>query len=267
MTTSPPDPQRVRALREALRRPQSVGPISIPVVVGLASGFIASFLVDALLFDRIGTPWRQFVDALAFAIVAAPVWLGVQRRDVRHAFEVMTWLNGWETERWQGEIGRRLPALPRATPALLASLPDTMGLRPLRIELLALHGQWDEARERLEQLPSDTPWQRFEGAALGEWISFLGDGPELIGPMRVAATQVDDTERSLVARAMVAAAEARRAAVNNGDAVGPLAALHPALGERAGRYAFRYATGIVINVALIGLIASVAVMVTAAVMR
>ena len=267
MTTSPPDPQRVRALREALRRLQSVGPISIPVVAGLASGFIASFVMDALLFERVGTPWRQFVDALAFAVVAAPVWLGIQRRDVRHAIEVMTWLNGWETERWQGEVGRRLPALPRATPAILASLPDTMGLRPLRIELLAVAGEWDEARQRMEQLPTDTPWQRFECAALNEWISFLSDGPELIGPMRIAATEVDDTERSLVARAMVAAAEARRAAVVNGDAVGPLAALHPALGDRAGRYAFRYATGIVVNVALIGVIASVAVMVTAAVMR
>ncbi len=267
MTPSPPHPQRVRALREALRRPQSVGPFSIPVVAGLASGIIASFVVDALLFERVDTPWRQFVDALAFAIVAAPVWLGIQRRDVRHAIEVMTWLNGWETERWQGEIGRRLPALPRATPAILASLPDTMGLRPLRIELLAVAGQWDEARHRLEQLPTDTPWQRFERAALAEWISFLSGGPEVIGPMRVSATQVDDTERSLVARAMVAAAEARRAAVDNGDPVGSLAALHPALGDRAGRYAFRYATGIVVNVALIGIIASVAVMVAAAVMR
>jgi hypothetical protein len=142
-----------------------------------------------------------------------------------------------------------------------------MGLRPLRIELLAVSGQWAEARERLEQLPTDTPWQRFERDALGEWISFLSDGPEMVGPMRAAATQVDDTERSLVARAMVAAAEARRAAVDNRDAIGPLAALHPALGERAGRYAFRYATGIVVNVALIGLIASVAVMVAAAFMR
>ena len=267
MTTSPPDPQRVRALREALRRPQSVGPISIPVVVGLASGFIASFVVDALLFERLGTPWRQIVDALAFAIVAAPVWLGIQRRDVRHAIEVMTWLNGWETERWQGEIGRRLPALPRATPAILASLPDTMGLRPLCIELLAVTGQWDEARQRLEQLPTNTPWQRFEYDALREWVSFLSDGPELIAQMRAAAAQVNDTERSLVTRAMVAVAEARRAAVDNGDAVRPLAALHPALGDRAGRYAFRYATGILVNVALIGVIASVAVMVTAAVMR
>ena len=267
MTTSPPAPRRVRALRDALRRPQSLGPISIPVIVGLASGFIASFLVDALLFERVGTPWRQFVDALAFAIVAAPVWLAIQRRDVRHAIEVMTWLNGWETERWQGEIGRRLHALPRATPAILASLPDTMGLRPLRIELLAVSGQWDEARERLDQLPADTPWQRFERAALEEWISFLSDGPEVIGPMRIAATQVDDAERSLVARVMVAAAEARRAAVVNGDAIAALAAVHPALGDRAGRYAFRYATGIVVNVALIGVIASLAVMVTAAVMR
>ena len=267
MTTSPPDPRRVRPLRAALRRAQSLGPFSLPVIGGLGAGFAASFAVDARLIEHVGTPGRQFVDALAFLIVAAPVWLSIQRRDVRHAIEVMTWLNGWETERWQNEVGRRLPALPRATPAILASLPDTMGLRPLRVELLAVTGEYGKARERLEQLPTDTPWQRFERAALAEWISFLSDASELVEPMRLAATQVDDADRSLVARAMVAAAEARRAAVTNGDAVGPLAALHPALGDRAGRYAFRYTTGIAVNVALIGLIASVAVMVAAAVMR
>jgi hypothetical protein len=266
MTTEPFRPDRARALREAFRRAESVGPIR-PAAIGLAGGLVAAYVADGLLVRILGTPLRQIVDAAIFVAVMAPLWLLVQPAGVRRAVDVMTWLNGWETERWQGEIGRRLPALPRATPALLASLPDTMGLRPLRIELLAVAGEWDEARQRLEQLPTDTPWQRFERAALGEWISFLSDGPELIGPMRLEATRVDDTERSLVARAMVAAAEARRAAVDDGDAVGPLAALHPALGDRAGRYAFRYATGIVVNVALIGLIASLGVMVAAAVMR
>src|SRR5690606_34238032 len=119
-------------------------------------------------FDAVATPWRQVIDAVAFVIVAAPVWLTVQRTDVRHAVEVLTWLNGWETERWQAEIGRRLPAVPRAHPELLDVLPDTMGLRPLRIELLGIRGEDEEAWSRLEALPADTAWQRFERAALAE---------------------------------------------------------------------------------------------------
>ncbi len=267
MPTSVTRPERSRALRKALRDAQSVGPFSVPVVIGLLAGFAASFVADALLYDLLGTPWRQFVDAAVFAVIAAPVWLGVQHAGVRDAHDVLTWLNGWETERWQREMGRRLPALPRATPQLLDALPDTMGLRPLRIELLGARGEMDEAWRRLEELPLDTAWQRFERAALEEWLLWWTDGPEQIRAMRTAAADVDDPERRLVARAMVAAAQARRAAVAGGDAIAPLAAMRPEIGLRPRRYAYPYSAGVVISVVIIGLVASMAVMVTSTVIR
>jgi len=258
--------ERLLALREGLRRAQSVGPFSIPVVVGVGSGFLASFAVDAWLYDLVPTPYRQFIDAMTFALVAAPIWLIVQRPAVRHAIEVMTFLNGWETERWQDEVGRRLPALPRSTPEILDVLPDTMGLRPLRVELLAVRGEYEEAWDRLERLPTDTPWQRFERAALEEWISFVSNGPPHLDEMIEAAPEVTD-ERSLVARAMVAAAKARRAAVGGGDAIGPLATLRPDLGDRPGRYAFPYSAGVILSVAIIALVASTAITLAAAILR
>jgi hypothetical protein len=258
--------ERLLALREGLRRAQSVGPFSVPVVVGVGSGFLASFVVDAWLYDVVPTPYRQFIDAMTFALVAAPVWLIVQRRAVRQAIEVMTFLNGWETERWQHEVGRRLPALPRSTPQILEALPDTMALRPLRVELLAARGEYEEAWERLERLPLDTPWQRFERAALEEWISFVSNGPSRLEEMSLAAPDITD-ERSLVARAMVAAAKARRAAVGGGDVIGPLAALRPDLGDRPGRYAFPYSAGIVLSVVIIALVASAAVTMATAFLR
>jgi hypothetical protein len=195
------------------------------------------------------------------------VWLAVQRADLRHAIDVLTWLNGWETERWQAEIGRRLPALPRAHPEILDALPDTMGLRPLRIELLGARGEDREAWERLEQLPTDTPWQRFEHAALGEWLLWLTDGPDQTGSMEAAIAEIDDPERRLAARATLAAARARRAAVAGGDVVGPLAAIRAELGARPSRYAFGYRTGVIVSVALIALVAVGAVMVAAQVIR
>ncbi|MGH2381137.1 MAG: hypothetical protein ACRDG7_07935, partial [Candidatus Limnocylindria bacterium] len=209
-----PEPHpRTRALRDAFQRAESIGPIR-PAVVGLTAGLIASYVADGLLFRIVGTPVRQLIDAAIFVAVMAPLWLLVQPSAVRRAHDVMTWLNGWETERWQDELGRRLPALPRATPAMVDVLPDTMGLRPLRVELLAANGRIDEARERLAMLPSDTPWQRFERAALTEWIAWWSDEPADRADMRQAAEAIEDEERRLAAHAMIAAADARRAATS-----------------------------------------------------
>ena len=267
MSTPMPRAQRARALRDALRRAQSIGPISLPVAAGLAAGFATSFGVDAVLYGHLDPPWRQLVDALAFAAVAAPVWLAVQRADVRDAIEVLTWLNGWETERWEREVGRRLPGLPRMTPQLVESLPDTMGLRPLRIELLAARGDTDAAWQRLEHLPLDTPWQRFEHAALTEWVLWWTDGPTHVARMRAALPEIEDADRRLAATAMVGAAEARRAAVIGGDAIGPLAAVRPSLGQRPRRYAFPYRTGVIISVLSISIVAMGAVLLTSAIIR
>jgi hypothetical protein len=197
----------------------------------------------------------------------APLWLLVQPSAVRRAHDVMTWLNGWETERWQHELGRRLPALPRATPAMVDRLPDTMGLRPLRVELLAASGRLDDARERVATLPRDTPWQRFEQAALTEWIAWWSGEPGDRTEMRRAAEEIPDEERRLAARAMVAAAEARQAATSGGDAIAPLAAVRDQLGDRPRRYAFGYTAGIVGTVVLIGLVASAAITIASGVMR
>ena len=264
--TALPRPDRAVALREAFRHAESVGPIR-PAAVGLAAGLIASYIADGLLAPILSAPWRQLADSAVFVAVMAPLWLLVQPASVRRAHDVLTWLNGWETERWQAELGRRLTAVPRATPAMVDALPDTLGLRPLRIELLAANGRLDEARERLALLPVDTPWQRFERAALSEWVAWWGDERERTAAMRKAAADIHDEERSLAARVMTAAAEARRAATSGGDAMRPLAELRDALGERPRRYAFSYTAGILVMVALMGIVAGITVSVAAGVIR
>ena len=259
-------PDRGRALREAFRRAESIGPIR-PSVVGLAGGLAASFIVDGLLAPMLGTPLRQLADAAAFVAVMAPLWLLVQPAGVRRASDVMIWLNGWETERWQTELGRRLTALPRATPDIVDSLPDTMGLRPLRVELLTASGRLDEARERLDKLPTDTPWQRFEHAALAEWIAWWADQPGDRDAMRAALPEIEDEERLLAARVMLAAADARRAATTGGDAIGPLSALRDDLGDRPRRYAFGYTAGVLAMVTLMGLVASASITLASGLIR
>ena len=260
-----PDP-RSRVLREAFRRAESIGPMR-PAMIGLVGGLIVAYIADGLLATSLGTPLRQVAAAAVFAAVMAPLWLLLQPAGVRRALDVMTWLNGWETERWQEEIGRRLSALPRATPEIVDSLPDTMGLRPLRVELLAASGRLGEARGRLDLLPTDTPWQRFEHAALHEWVAWWADEPGDRDAMRAAAAGIEDEEQRLVARAMVAAAEARRAATSGGDAVGPLSAIRDDLGDRPRRYAFGYTAGAVGTVGLMAIIASLTITVGAGLIR
>ncbi len=265
----PPAPEphpRMRALRDALQRAESIGPLR-PAAIGLAAGLVAAYIADGLLAPVIGTPVRQLTDAAVFGVVMAPLWLLVQPASVRRAHDVMTWLNGWEAERWQAELGRRLTAVPRASPAMLDTLPDTMGLRPLRVELLAADGRVEEARARLELLPVDTEWQRFERAALAEWVAWWAEEPGDREAMAAAAEQIPDEERRLAARAMVAAAEARRAATSGGDAVSPLAALRDDLGDRPRRYAFGYVTGVIIMVALMSLVASLTITVASNLIR
>lgn len=261
----PPDP-RTRALRDAFQRAESIGPFR-PALIGLVAGLIAAYVVDGLLARILGTPLRQVVDAAAFVAIMAPLWLLLQPSAVRRAHDVMTWLNGWETERWQSELGRRLTALPRSTPEIVDALPDTMGLRPLRVELLAAVGRADEAHERLGQLPADTPWQRFERAALAEWVAWWSGERGDREPMRAAIGDIEDDERRVAARVMLAAAEARRAATAGGDAIGPLAAVREELGERPRRYAFGYTAGVVAMVALMGVLASLTITIAAGVIR
>ena len=266
MTTTPFRPERARALREAFRRAESLGPIR-PAAIGLAGGLVAAYVADGLLVRILGTPLRQIVDAAIFVAVMAPLWLLVQPAGVRRAVDVMTWLNGWETERWQTELGRRLTGLPRATPGIVDTLPDTLGLRPLRVELLAASGRLDEARDRLQVLPTDTPWQRFERAALSEWLDWWADEPGDREAMRTAASEIADDERNLAARVMTAAADARRAATSGGDAIGPLSAVRDDLGDRPKRYAFGYTAGVLVMVALMGFVASVTITVANGLIR
>lgn len=261
----PPDP-RTRALRDAFQRAESIGPFR-PALIGLVAGLVAAYVADALLLPILGTPLRQIVDAAVFVVVMAPLWLLLQPSGVRRALDVMTWLNGWETERWQSELGRRLTALPRTTPEIVDTLPDTMGLRPLRVELLAAVGRADEAQVRLEQLPADTPWQRFERSALAEWVAWWRGERGDRETMRAAIAEIEDDERRVAARVMLAAAEARRAATAGGDAIGPLSAVRDELGDRPRRYAFGYTAGVVAMVTLMGVVASLTITIAAGVIR
>ena len=70
MTTQLFRPDRARALREAFRRAESIGPIR-PAAIGLAGGLVAAYVADGLLVRILATPLRQIVGPFANSLRCA----------------------------------------------------------------------------------------------------------------------------------------------------------------------------------------------------
>jgi hypothetical protein len=256
---APRRPDGLTALRRggsiamAIEEGQRVGPVAAPAALGIGAGILASTLVVFWLGRSAGL-LPSLLPVLAFAAVAGAVWIVAVPVRVRHAHEVLGWLIGRESDRWQPIIGRRGPFSPRAVRRLLATLPDTDAVRPLRVELLAAMGRHDEAQQQLERLPRDTPAERFEHALLAEYIAVHIGAPDRRAEIRAALDDLTG-EDLLEGRANLACADARRAFLEGGgDALAPLVAMRSAVGARANRYQFGYRRAILLAVASISLV-------------
>jgi hypothetical protein len=258
---------RLRAVARAFERAQSIGPVAAGPALGLVAALLASTAVDLLLHETLGMPLRPILAIGVFVAVGSAVWIGAMPPRVVRASEALGWLVAREQERWSRAVGRRLPFSPRNVPRLLEQLPPSDLLRPLRVELLAVANRMGEARGELEQLPETAPDRRFERAALAEYIALLEGRPDQRAPMREALAEIEAAEPRLEAVVSLAVSDARRAAVNGGDAIGPLADVRAELGELATRRQFGYRRGVLLVVAAMGIVAAIAVVVTSALVR
>lgn len=248
---------RVMLVARAIERGQAVGPVPAPAALGFGAGAVAMGLVVFALPGRQSTePLRIALPFAAFASVGALVWVLAIPKRVRHAHESAAWLSGHERERWQRRIGRRMPFTVRGIPRLIADLPETDATRPLRVEILAVLGRNEEAAAELDRLPRETPEQRFEHAALAEQLAAFAGLADQRPAMRIALRDLDGEEEALEGRVSLAYADSRRAALEGGDAAGPLAETRPEIGDRANRYQFGYRRGVIL---FVGAAAAVAV--------
>ena len=256
--------ERGTLVSRAIERSQAVGPVAAPAALGFAAGVVAMTLMLFLIGPR--NSFQGLGAALpfvAFASVTAVVWILTVPKRVRHAHESLQWLSGRERERWQREIGIRLPVTARALPRLLDRIPENDVTRPLRVELLHLLGRDQEAAAELEWLRPHTPETRLEHATLVEQLAAFAGEPDQRESIRAAIDQLTGEEERLAGRAQLAYADARRAALDSRDAVEPLAAIRPEIGDRANRYQFGYRRGVILVVGSIGALAAVLVTVTA----
>ena len=110
---------------------------------------------------------------------------------------------------------------------------------PIRIEIALLAGRQEEARALLQALPNETPWERFEVAALRDLVDWRAGGDGDLAAMEAAARAIApaDGDERLRADVTVAVARVRRNMADGraapGDAAGPLVEVRDRLGPRA----------------------------------
>jgi hypothetical protein len=110
---------------------------------------------------------------------------------------------------------------------------------PVRIEILLYAGRIDEARRLLEHLPTDTPWARFEVAALRDLVDWRAGGDGDLPAMDAAARAIEpaDSDDRLRAEVTIATAAVRRrmaeARGSASDRIQPFVDVRERLGRRA----------------------------------
>lgn len=145
---------------------------------------------------------------------------------------------GRERYAWSRILRHRLPLSLSGLARDLGRLPDVDAIRPLRIEVLAASGRFDEARVLLDRMATETAERRLRRAALGELISVLSGGEDLRAGIRSIAAETDDPVVRRAAEVELAHADALREPRPGIEALRPLARVAPdrvegvPLGER-----------------------------------
>jgi len=222
----------------AIRAPGFIGPIGLSEVAALvayvATWVVASFLVPAAMPRLVAIA----IPALVASLLATEAYIRAMPSRSRLAFEAFSWLGEWELHRL-GMSPLRVPTTAGAARRWLASHPETPELLGFRAEILALAGQYQDARAAAERLPDSTPLERWERAEALDSIDWRSGGDGDQGGLEAAAAELlpRDGDDRLRAEVALATAEVRRRMADGrsepGDAADPLVAVRAQLGARA----------------------------------
>jgi hypothetical protein len=228
-----PGSRSVGTIAAAIRDPSLIGPFGMPEISMLV-GFVATWLIVPFAIPR-DAPWFIHIalPAILGAIVGTEAYIRFTSSRSRRAFEAFSWLGEWELARAREATGgASLPGSRDAAVRWLESRPERPAELPIRIEILLLAERHAEARRLLERLPSNTPWARFELAALHDLIDWRAGDDGDVRSMEEAATDIlpPDSEDRLRAEVTIAVARVRRM-MADGPAT-PDAAIQPFLEVR-----------------------------------
>ena len=237
-----PGSRHIGSIAAAIREPAMLGPFGLPELAMLVA-FVGVWLVVPLLLPRdvhlvvqIGLP------GLVSAVVATEAYVRAMPPRSRRAFEAFSWLGEWELARARQVTGRSVPTDPGSARRWLAERPervDRLDEAALRVEILLLAERIEEAGGLVKRMAAraETPWERFEVAALEDLVSWRAGGQGDLPGMEAAAEAIlpRDSDDRLRAEVTVAVAHVRRRMADGrtGDAVEPLLQARDRLGSRA----------------------------------
>jgi hypothetical protein len=234
-----PGSRSIASIAEAVRGPSLVGPIGLPelamLVVFVGTWFIVPLLVPASVPEII----RVAFTAGGAGILATEAYVRGMPTRSRRAFEAFSWLGEWELARVRELTGGGAPTSKEGAEAWLAAHPEHPEQLPIRIEILAHAERFGEARTALDRLATDTPWSRFEVAALRDLVDWRAGGDGDVAAMEDAAADIrpSDSDDRLRAEVTIAVALVRRRMADGraepGDAAQPLLDVRARLGKRA----------------------------------
>jgi hypothetical protein len=236
-----PGSRDIGSIAHAIREPSFVGPFGLQEI-SLLVAIVAALLVVPFVVRDLPAVLRIALTSSVAAALGTEAYIRAMTPRSRRAFEAFSWLGEWEVARVK-RVGGRVPVSRGDAIDWLVDHPigpivmaDEL---PIRIEIELLAGRRDEAHALLDQLPTDTPWQRFELAALRDLVDWRAGGDGFLELMRDSALEIlpPDGDERLRAEVTIAVAEVRRRMADGrteaGDAAAPLAEVRKLLGARA----------------------------------
>ena len=236
-----PGSRDIGSIAHAIREPSFVGPFGLQEI-SLLVAIVAAFLAVPFVVRDLPAVLRIVLTSAVAAALGTEAYIRAMTPRSRRAFEAFSWLGEWELARAKRIVGS-VPLTPDdainwivAHPTGRIVMPEEL---PIRIEIELLAGRRDEARALLEQLPTDTPWQRFELTALRDLVDWRAGGDGFLELMRESADEIQppDSDDRLRAEVNIAIAQVRRRMADGrtdaGDAAVPLVEVREQLGPRA----------------------------------
>lgn len=236
-----PGSRDIGSITHAIREPSFVGPFGLQEI-SLLVAIVAAFLVVPFVVRELPVVARIALTSAVAAVLGTEAYIRAMTPRSRRAFEAFSWLGEWELARAKRAVGNVPVGRDDAIDWLIAHPAGPIVLAdelPVRIEIELLAGRRDEARALLGQLPTNTPWDRFELAALRDLVDWRAGGDGFLEEMRESALEIlpPDGDERLRAEVTIAVAEVRRRMADGrtdaGDAAMPLVEARGRLGSHA----------------------------------